>query len=235
MSSSSTSEFQSSVGGVMIRVPAGSFMMGSPESEDGHRVWEQQREVTFSNDFSLGKTPVTQEQYAAVTGENPTDHERIGDAPVDSVTWGSANDFCQKLTQLDRAAGKLPDGWEYRLPTEAEWDYACRAGSLEPHMASRGMWRGIMPMPTTNRTPSVRRRPMRGGFMTCSAMSGNGVRTGSGATTDLMANPIGPFAVGAISAVSASAVRPSAGACMQIAVAALSAFDCLLPRPARSN
>ncbi|MDZ4685770.1 MAG: SUMF1/EgtB/PvdO family nonheme iron enzyme [Planctomycetaceae bacterium] len=132
MSKSPTSEFQSSVGAVMIRVPAGSFIMGSPESEDGREVWEQQREVTFANDFYLGKTPVTQAQYEAVTGTNPTVHEKIGDAPVDSVDWNSANEYCQKLTKIDREAGVLPDDWEYRLPTEAEWEYACRAGSSEP-------------------------------------------------------------------------------------------------------
>src|SRR4026209_1801046 len=101
MSKSLTLEFKSSVGVVMIRVAAGSFMMGSPESEDGHQVWEQQRKVTFVNDFYLGKSPVTQDQYEAVTGTNPTDHEKIGDAPVDSVTWEQANEYCQKLTKLD--------------------------------------------------------------------------------------------------------------------------------------
>src|SRR5262245_58250345 len=60
MSKAATSAFESSVGVVMIRVPAGSFIMGSPESEDGHRVWERQRTITFVNDFYLGKTPVTQ-------------------------------------------------------------------------------------------------------------------------------------------------------------------------------
>jgi hypothetical protein len=132
MSKAPTSEFKSSVGVVMIRAPAGSFTMGSPESEDGHRAWEQQREVTFVNDFYLGKTPVTQDQFEAVTGSNPTGHEKIGDAPVDSVDWEQANEYCQKLTKLDREAGVLPDDWEYRLPTEAEWEYACRAGSSEP-------------------------------------------------------------------------------------------------------
>ena len=116
----------------MHRVPAGSFIMGSPESEDGHRAWEHQREVTFVDDFYLGKTPVTQDQFAAVTGTNPTVHAKIGDAPVDSVTWDQANEFGQKLTKLDREGGVLPDDWEYRLPTEAEWEYACRTGSLEP-------------------------------------------------------------------------------------------------------
>jgi hypothetical protein len=116
----------------MIRVPAGSFTMGSPDSEDGHRAWEQQRDVIFVNDFFLGKTPVTQDQYEAVTGANPTGQEKIGDAPVDSVTWDQAKEYCQKLTRLDRGAGMLAHDWEYRLPTEAEWEYACRAGSLEP-------------------------------------------------------------------------------------------------------
>ena len=132
MSKSSTSEFQSSAGGVLISVPAGSFTMGSPVSEDGHRVWEQQREVTFVNDFYLGKSPVTQAQYEAVTGTNPTDHEENQDAPMDSVSWDQANEYCQQLTKLDREAGVLADDWEYRLPTEAEWEYACRAGSSEP-------------------------------------------------------------------------------------------------------
>jgi len=116
----------------MISVPAGSFNMGSPESEDGHRVWEQRREVALVNDFYLGKSPVTQDQYEAVTGTNPTDHEEIADPPIDSVNWDQANEYCQKLTKLDREAGVLPDGWEYRLPTEAEWEYACRAGDSEP-------------------------------------------------------------------------------------------------------
>src|SRR5688500_1187702 len=132
MSKSPTSEFQSSAAGVILRVPAGSFTMGSLESEDGHRAWEQQREVTFASDFYLGKTPVTQGQFAGITGTNPTVHERIGDAPVDSVDWEQANEHCQKLTKFDREAGVLPDEWEYRLPTEAEWEYACRAGSSEP-------------------------------------------------------------------------------------------------------
>ena len=132
MSTPPKAEFQTSTGGVMIRVSAGSFTMGSPASEDGHRAWEQQREVTFAGDYYLGKTPVTQDQYAAIAGTNPAVHAITGDAPVDSLTWEAATEYCQKLTQLDRAAGNLPDGWEYRLPTEAEWEYACRAGSPQP-------------------------------------------------------------------------------------------------------
>jgi formylglycine-generating enzyme required for sulfatase activity len=74
----------------------------------------------FRQRLLSGKTPVTQEQYEKVTGANPTIHEQIGDAPVDSVTWEQASGYCQKLTQLDRQAGVLPDDWEYRLPTEVE-------------------------------------------------------------------------------------------------------------------
>jgi formylglycine-generating enzyme required for sulfatase activity len=132
MSKSLTAEFESTAGVVMIPVPAGFFMMGSPKSEDGLRAWEQQREVTCASDFYLGKTPVTQDQFAAVTDTTPTVHEKIGDAPVDSVTWDQANEYCQRLTTLDRHRGVLAADWEYRLPTEAEWEYACRAGSSEP-------------------------------------------------------------------------------------------------------
>ena len=116
----------------MLRVPAGSFTMGSAEAEEGHSAWELQREVTISSDFFLGQTPVTQAQYELISGENPTDHAVNPDAPVDSVWWGPAEEFCQKLTALDHKSGVLSDDWEYRLPTEAEWEYACRAGSSEP-------------------------------------------------------------------------------------------------------
>lgn len=105
--------------------------MGSPPDEDGHRTWELQREVTLVGDFFIGSTPVTQEQYASVTGDHPTVHESIPDAPVDSVNWHRADAYCEKLTEIDRQAGRLPEAWHYRLPTETEWEYTCRAGNRE--------------------------------------------------------------------------------------------------------
>src|SRR5262245_46664154 len=131
MSKSPASELKSSNGVVMIRVSAGSFTMESRPSEDGHRVCDHQRKVTFASDFYLWKATVTKNQYEALTGNNRTHHEAIGDAPIDSVNWNQAKEYCQKLTKLDREARVLPDHWEYRLPTEAEWEYACRAGDLE--------------------------------------------------------------------------------------------------------
>ncbi|MBC8353803.1 MAG: SUMF1/EgtB/PvdO family nonheme iron enzyme [Planctomycetes bacterium] len=127
-----TAELISSSGARLIQVTPGSFIMGSPQSEPGHMYWEGKREVTLSHEFYLGATPVTKRQYERVTGENPTDHAGAGkDAPVDSVNWDMANAFCSKLTEIDGQAGVLRDGWEYRLPTEAEWEYACRAGNQE--------------------------------------------------------------------------------------------------------
>jgi hypothetical protein len=98
------SEFKSSAGAVMITGCQRFSHHGEPGVRGWPSGWEQQREVTFVNDFYLGKSPVTQAQYEAVTGTNPTDHEQIGDAPVDSVSWESANEYCQKLTKLDREA-----------------------------------------------------------------------------------------------------------------------------------
>ena len=129
-SDSLPSEFTSSIGVIMIKVTAGPFMMGSAESEEGHRYWEQQREVILTRDFYLGRAPMTQSQYEMATGENPTDHpDADKDAPVDSVNCHQANEFCRRLTDIDHEAGVLRDDWVYRLPTEAEWEYACRAGN----------------------------------------------------------------------------------------------------------
>jgi formylglycine-generating enzyme required for sulfatase activity len=134
-------EFVSSIGAKMIKVTGGSFVMGSPQDEVGRAFWEAEREVTLPYEFYLGATPVTQRQFELVipcpryascswAEKRATDHPGTArDAPVDSVGWQGATEFCAKLTQIDREAGILSQDWEYRLPTETEWEYACRAGT----------------------------------------------------------------------------------------------------------
>jgi len=149
-------------------IPPGDFVMGSPEGEAGAYDEEGPRlEVSISQGYWLGRTPVTQGQWQAAMGGSPktqvakflsdarqyklgdkqqtlreywemaadTDPgSRVGDElgglPMYYVTWSDAMEFCAKLTELERAAGRLPAGYEYTLPTEAQWEYACRAGTL---------------------------------------------------------------------------------------------------------
>jgi len=112
----------------MIWVEPGTFLMGSPADELGRYSFEIQREVTLSYGYWLGKYEVTQEQYKAVMGYNHSTHVEVNH-PVESVTWEMAMEFCARLTAIEREAGRLPQGYVYSLPTEAQWEYACRAGT----------------------------------------------------------------------------------------------------------
>ena len=114
----------------LLWVEPGAFLMGSPPDEPARDKAEgPQVRVTLSRGFWLGRTEVTQAQYEALTGNNPSRFKDAGpDAPVEHVSWLDAMAFCEKLTARERAAGRLPEGWRYTLPTEAQWDYACRAG-----------------------------------------------------------------------------------------------------------
>ena len=121
-----------SIGMTFALVPGGAFKMGSPENEPARREHEgPQRDVTVSHRFYLGVFPVTQGQYEKVMGRNPSHFDRSHgggpDFPVETVTWHESASFCRKL-------GLLPEeeinGRTYRLPTEAEWEYACRAGTV---------------------------------------------------------------------------------------------------------
>ncbi|UCG46138.1 MAG: formylglycine-generating enzyme family protein, partial [Phycisphaerales bacterium] len=105
----------------LVRIAAGQFFMGSPAGEPGREVDEgAMHRVWISKPFYMGKFEVTQAQYEAVTGERPS-HFDGNDLPVDSVSWDDAVRFCESLSQKE--------GRRYRLPTEAEWEYACRGGS----------------------------------------------------------------------------------------------------------
>ena len=108
--------------------PAGRFMMGSPESEEGRQADEIQHIVTLTKGFWMSCWPVIQHDYQAVVGSNPSCFTDI-DCPVEHVSWDEAVEYCRKLTVKQRSEGILPFGWEWRLPTEAEWEYAARAGT----------------------------------------------------------------------------------------------------------
>jgi formylglycine-generating enzyme required for sulfatase activity len=94
---------------------------------------ERERPLTWvmlTQPFWLGRTAVTQGQYEVVMGNNPSHFTAAGkDAPVEQVSWDDAMAFCQKLTEREKAAGRLPSGYAYTLPTEAQREFACRAGT----------------------------------------------------------------------------------------------------------
>jgi formylglycine-generating enzyme required for sulfatase activity len=113
--------------------PPGRFLMGSPVTEPERRPDEAQIAVTLTRGFWAGKYEVTQGQWKRVLGRLPgalTAELPAGDnLPVGNVNFAEAEAFCQKLTELGHRSGTLPDTWEFRLPTEAQWEYACRAGT----------------------------------------------------------------------------------------------------------
>jgi formylglycine-generating enzyme required for sulfatase activity len=132
----------------LVPIPAGKFTMGSPDSEAGRKFDEgPQTVVTLSKGFWLGKTEVTQGQWLAVMGSSIADqHTKSGSEnpladgegpqyPMYYVTYEESLAFCQALTEREKAAGRLPAGYAYTLPTEAQWEYACRAGTSGPFAA----------------------------------------------------------------------------------------------------
>jgi formylglycine-generating enzyme required for sulfatase activity len=108
--------------------PPGQFMMGSPTSERGRNADEVQHEVVLTRGFFLAETECTQGQWDKVMGGNPSSFKG-SERPVEEVSWEEAVKYCRNLTAKQFAEGILPDGWEWRLPTEAEWEYAARAGT----------------------------------------------------------------------------------------------------------
>jgi formylglycine-generating enzyme required for sulfatase activity len=105
--------------------PPGDFQMGSPETAPNHQLNETQYKVTLSRGFWMQQTELTQDQYQQLMGSNPAFYKGEQN-PVESVTWTEATEFGRRLSELppEKKAGNL-----FRLPTEAEWEYACRAGS----------------------------------------------------------------------------------------------------------
>jgi formylglycine-generating enzyme required for sulfatase activity len=113
-----------------VWLPAGQFVMSSPDSEVDRQSDEgPQTRVTLTRGFFLGRYEVTQGEYLSVIGSNPSNYTGDTNRPVEMVNWNDATNYCAQLTARELAAGRLPAGWAYRLPTEAEWEYASRAGS----------------------------------------------------------------------------------------------------------
>jgi formylglycine-generating enzyme required for sulfatase activity len=116
----------------MVFIPPGTFRMGSPTNEVDRWGWEgPQTAVTTSRGFWMGKYEVTQGEYLAVTGSNPSWFTGDTNRPVQVVSWYDATSYCATLTQRERLAGRIATNSVYRLPTEAEWEYACRAGTSD--------------------------------------------------------------------------------------------------------
>jgi len=168
----------------LVLIPPGEFMMGSPESEEGRVDGEgPQHRVRITKPFYLGVYEVTQGEYERVMGTNPSYFSRGGGGndrvsgldtsrfPVEMVLWEDAVEFCQRLSTLpaERSAGR-----KYRLPTEAEWEYACRAGTTTPfHFGSvlngrQANHDGNLPYGTSEKGPYLDRTTIVGNY------SGNG-------------------------------------------------------------
>jgi formylglycine-generating enzyme required for sulfatase activity/serine/threonine protein kinase len=130
-------EFTNSLGMTLLFCPSGSFTMGSPQGENGREGNEEQVPVTISKGFYLGKYSVTQAEFKSVMGVSPwtakSDVREAGDYPATYVDWNEATDFCGKLTASESQAGKLPQGYVYALPTGAQREYACRAGTTSAY------------------------------------------------------------------------------------------------------
>jgi formylglycine-generating enzyme required for sulfatase activity len=110
----------------MVEIPAGSFAMGSNKSEEDEKPLHN---VTIAQPFAIGKTEVTQAQWQALMGNNPSYFAECGDnCPVEQVSWNDVQNFIKKLN--------AKTGKQYRLPSEAEWEYACRAGKQQEYCGS---------------------------------------------------------------------------------------------------
>lgn len=112
----------------MLWVPPGKFKMGSPEGEQHRRRWENLHGVTLTEGFWLGKFEVSQRDWMGLGMQNLS-YVKGPLNPASRVSWDDAMEFCKRLDSDARGKMEIPEGYVFRLPTEAEWEYACRAGT----------------------------------------------------------------------------------------------------------
>ena len=125
-------EITNGLGMKLVSIPPGTFLMGSPPDEMGRFDDEVQHEVEITKGFYLGKFEVTQDEYQKIAGKNASAFKGVK-LPVESVSWLEAKEFCRLLSLKEGKGGKDGKGpGGYRLPTEAEWELACRAGTKTP-------------------------------------------------------------------------------------------------------
>ena len=169
-SGSKAGEQREVAGIVLCWCPPGKFIMGSPPGEPERRPNEEQVEVTLTRGFWMAKYEATQGQWKRVIGTLPgeltAELPEGDDYPVGNVNFAEAERFCHRLTELGRQTGLLPQDWEFRLPTEAQWEYACRAGtttatSFGDKLSSKQAnfkgkpYNGAEPGPSLNRAAKV--------------------------------------------------------------------------------
>jgi formylglycine-generating enzyme required for sulfatase activity len=113
----------------LVWCPPGNFIMGSPVSEANHEQDEVQKQVEISQGFWLGKFEITQEQWERLMGNNPSQFKGVRN-PVECVSWDDSQVFIRRLNHMQ---SDINQGYSYRLPTEAEWEYGCRAGTSQAY------------------------------------------------------------------------------------------------------
>jgi sulfatase modifying factor 1 len=140
----------------LLWIPPGEFVMGSPMDEKDRSDDEDQVHVTLTDGFWLGRHAVTQSEWQRVMQTIPWHRKHYvqesNDYPATCVSWNDARTFCDELTKQERAAGRLPSGRQYLLPTEAQWEYACRGGTTsrfsygdnDSDLSDYAWWGGIV-------------------------------------------------------------------------------------------
>ena len=161
----------------MIWCKPGTFMMGSPETEERRKENEIQHEVTLTNGFFLGKFEVTQEEFENLMGKNPSKFKGKK-MPVHNLNWKDAVAFCKRLNEREIEDGRLPQSWAYCLPSEAQWEYACRASTTSVYswgdeinlkLANYGFTKKIGKTKVVGSYSHL----IHGAFSICMEMSGN--------------------------------------------------------------